>query len=68
MDIQEIRTIAEDHGLITDANDKIELIHEIQREEGNFDCFAKATNQYCDQGNCTWREDCFTTSSQPLDS
>lgn len=68
MNIKEIRLIAKDHGLISKDINKIELIHEIQREEGNFDCFATAINQYCDQASCLWREDCFTSSQQPLDS
>jgi hypothetical protein len=36
---------------------KKELIREIQRKEGNFDCFGTAVN-YCDQFNCLWRDDC----------
>ncbi len=36
---------------------KRDLIKEIQRKEGNFDCFGTAT-VYCDQFTCLWRSDC----------
>lgn len=36
---------------------KKELIREIQRKEGNFDCFATG-KRYCDQPACCWRGDC----------
>ena len=67
MNIQKIRSIAKEHGIKTDKINKIDLIHAIQHNEGNFECFATASNQYCDQESCLWREDCFS-ASQPLDS
>ena len=36
---------------------KKDLIKNIQRKEGNFDCFGTATT-YCDQWICCWRQDC----------
>ena len=36
---------------------KKELIKEIQRKEGNFDCFGTAQGN-CAQFACCWREDC----------
>ena len=36
---------------------KTDLIRSIQKKEGNFDCFSTAAN-YCDQSNCSWRDDC----------
>jgi hypothetical protein len=36
---------------------KGELIKKIQTAEGNFDCFGTA-NDYCDQVDCLFREDC----------
>jgi len=35
-----------------------DLIHAIQRTEGNFDCFGKAVDGVCDQESCLWRETC----------
>lgn len=37
---------------------KKDLVKTIQRIEGNFDCFGTASNSYCDQLLCCWREDC----------
>ena len=28
------------------------------KHEGNFDCFGSAYEGYCDQYDCSWREDC----------
>lgn len=36
---------------------KKDLIRNIQRVEGSFDCFARA-GSYCDQAACCWRSDC----------
>ncbi|MBN1913053.1 MAG: hypothetical protein JW788_01490 [Candidatus Omnitrophica bacterium] len=36
---------------------KDELIKNIQRKEGNFDCFKTAKGS-CDQLSCSWRNDC----------
>lgn len=36
---------------------KKELIKNIQRAEGNFDCFGTARNS-CSQMACCWRSDC----------
>lgn len=36
---------------------KKELIKNIQRKEGNFDCFGTAINS-CAQTACCWRPDC----------
>ena len=40
---------------------KKELIKEIQRKEGNFDCFGAAI-AYCGQEKCLFREDCLVSS------
>ena len=59
MKLQEIREIAKTLGLPkAGALQKVDLIREIQRLEGNFDCFARACDGYCDQSGCTWRTDC----------
>lgn len=36
---------------------KKDLIKNIQRKEGNFDCYGNAKGS-CDQIACTWRTDC----------
>ncbi len=62
MQIQQIRTIAKQYGVKPGHSNKMELIRDIQRAEGNFDCFAKAISGDCDQENCRWRDDCFTVA------
>jgi hypothetical protein len=59
MQIQVIRDIAKSHGIKTARMSKESLIRQIQRSEGNFDCFATAANGECDQTGCMWRADCF---------
>ena len=64
MNMQEIRSIAKGHGVKPGRLSKINLIHEIQRIEGNFDCFASASESYCDQYDCLWRKDCFAAAKE----
>lgn len=69
MNVQEIRQLAIDHGIKPGRLDKTHLIREIQHQEGNFDCFATAYDNVCDQSNCLWRKDCFALArraQQPL--
>ena len=59
MKVEEIRKIA--RGMeIGNAGRmrKGDLIHAIQRTEGNFECFATDPHS-CGQDNCLWRADCF---------
>ncbi|VAW98347.1 hypothetical protein MNBD_GAMMA22-2463 [hydrothermal vent metagenome] len=65
MQIQEIRDIAKAIGIKTGKLSKLNLIQEIQRAEGNFDCFASATQGECSQNDCCWRSDCFTMAQKP---
>lgn len=64
MNMKTPRKLAKQHGLAPEKPDKIELIRGIQRGEGNFDCFAKAHDGYCDQAACRWRADCLPTATQ----
>lgn len=59
MKLEEIRTIAKSHGIHPGKLLKTGLIKSIQKDEGNFDCFATAYDGVCDQSGCSWREDCF---------
>ncbi|WP_198265124.1 SAP domain-containing protein [sulfur-oxidizing endosymbiont of Gigantopelta aegis] len=59
MKMQEIRKIAKKNGLRSGKLNKTLLVKHIQISEGNFDCFSSASNDYCDQSNCIWKEDCF---------
>ena len=62
MQINEIRTIAKDLGLKTAKLNKTDMIHMIQKREGNFDCFASPVDGYCDQMGCLWRDDCLKSA------
>ena len=60
MNMQEIRSIAKEFGLKTSRISKVNLVRSIQQTEGNFDCFATATDGECDQSGCLWRKDCLS--------
>jgi hypothetical protein len=57
MKMQEIRSMAKNLGINSFGKTKTELIREIQRAEGNFDCFGTATD-FCDQQDCSFRTLC----------
>ena len=65
MNLQSIRQTAKALGIAPGKLPKTELIHRIQRAEGNFDCFGSANRGECDQLNCVWRDDCLA-SAEPL--
>jgi len=62
MKIEDIRKLAREIGLKPGKLNKTQLIHTIQRHEGNFDCFGSAVNGDCDQQACGWREDCLPSA------
>ncbi len=66
MNLEEIRDLAQKRGLMPGKLNKRELIRFIQRDEGNFDCFATAFDGVCDQQACTWRQDCFREAKRLL--
>lgn len=41
---------------------RVESVRLAQRTEGNFDCFGRAGEGYCDQGGCSYRDECLTVS------
>ena len=63
MKLQDIRTISRNLGFKPNGLSKSELVHKIQRQEGNFDCYATASLGICDQSDCLWREDCFAAAN-----
>lgn len=64
MNLQDIRAIAKNLQLKPNGASKTELVHQIQRREGNFDCYATAALGICDQCACLWRKDCFAAARQ----
>ncbi len=59
MKMNEVRGLAKSLGINSFGKSKLELIKEIQRKQGNFDCFGTATN-YCDQLECLFRSSCLS--------
>jgi hypothetical protein len=59
MKMQEIRAKAKELGVNSFGKSKTDLIREIQRKEGNFDCYATAKG-YCDQLECVFRPSCLS--------
>ena len=64
MNMQEIRGLAMQRGIKSSRMSKTDLVRAIQRRESNFDCFATATDGYCDQESCLWRADCFQAAKK----
>jgi DNA-binding NarL/FixJ family response regulator len=58
MQFQEIRKLAKGLGINTFRMKKTDLIHSIQRAEGNIDCYATPRVQHCGELECLWRSDC----------
>jgi hypothetical protein len=57
MTVKELQKLAKGLGIKDAGLRKFELIREIQKTEGNFDCFGTAI-EYCDQTGCLFRDDC----------
>lgn len=57
MKTKDIAKKAKSLGIKAGKMGKTDLIRNIQKAEGNFDCFGTATD-YCDQANCAWKDDC----------
>ena len=58
MKMNEIREKAKALGIkVMARTKKADVIRQIQKAEGNFDCFGTAKD-YCDQLGCCFREDC----------
>ena len=64
MNLHVIREIAKTRGVPPVKHGKIELVRTLQREEGNFDCFARAYSGYCEQSACLWLKDCLSYSTR----
>ena len=62
MKMNEIKMKAKALGIkVMATTKKTDLIRQIQRAEGNFDCFGRAED-FCDQWDCYFREDCLSSA------
>lgn len=59
MTVKELQKMAKAMGIKASGLKKADMIKQIQRTEGNFDCFGTA-DDYCDQMYCLFREDCLS--------
>jgi hypothetical protein len=57
MTIIELRKKAISLGIKPGKMKKLELVHAIQKAQGNFACYG-STNGNCDQVKCCFRKDC----------
>lgn len=64
MQMQQIRTIAKEHGIKAGKITKANLIREIQQVEGNHVCFATPASNACEQMACLWRKDCISVAKR----
>ncbi len=63
MKMKEVRQMAKEKGIkIPFAVTKVEAVRMIQKDEGNFDCFARAAGSFCDQDGCIFYDDCMALS------
>ena len=62
MKIQDVRKMAKCSQIDSFGKSKTEIIRALQKTEGNFDCYGRATSGFCDQAGCRWKEDCLTES------
>jgi hypothetical protein len=58
VNFNEIRGMAKGLGVNTYRMRKTDVIHAIQRAEGNPDCFGSPRVDACGEDRCLWREDC----------
>jgi hypothetical protein len=59
--LKAVKDLAKSKGINPGKMKKAEIIKNIQRVEGNFDCFGSATAGYCDQQGCLWITICLHT-------
>jgi len=63
MKMKEIRSLGQQLGLKFPVGmTKIEAVRCIQRAEGNFDCFGRAEQAFCDQASCMFHTECLSVS------
>lgn len=48
--------------VVQDVMERIREIRDRQLREGHFDCYAKAFDGFCDQGDCSYRQECLEMS------
>ncbi len=63
MRYQEIQKMAKGMNINTYRAKKTDIIHAIQRQENNFDCFGTTRVNDCGEEECLWRNDCLAINN-----
>lgn len=58
MKFEQIKEIAQRHGIKAGRMKKSDLVRAIQNAEGNEQCFEAGRSATCGQTGCSWREIC----------
>jgi len=58
MNMKDVKMVAKDRGVNPGRMKKEELIRNIQKAEGNPQCFNTNFSNQCGQEECLWRGDC----------
>ncbi|MBT0665249.1 Rho termination factor N-terminal domain-containing protein [Geobacter pelophilus] len=58
MKMDDVKEVAKGLGIKPGKMKKSDLIREIQRAEGNEECYNSGKADQCGQAGCAWREDC----------
>lgn len=58
MKLDDVKKIAEQHGIKPGKQRKADLIRAIQQREGNPPCYDTGQAEHCGQLTCCWRDDC----------
>lgn len=58
MKVKDIQNMARAMGLKPGKLNKTRLIHTIQKQEKNDECYATSAVNSCGQDDCLWRSDC----------
>lgn len=61
MKIIAVKEKAKALGIKPGTMNKTDLIHAIQKAEGNTECFGRSSNGSCSHTNCCFMDDCLTT-------
>ena len=58
MKMEGVRARAKQLGIGTSRRKKMDIIRDIQVQEGNTPCYLDKKIIHCDQFHCCWRDDC----------
>jgi len=65
MKMQDVRELGRKLGLkFPVGTTKVQAIRMVQKAEGNFDCFGRAENGFCNQKGCLFYVECLRVSKK----